>query len=228
MMRTKASSTSDPKREVLQQYWHEGGSTGIYARTTLRTLQFSSAIIVIGIYGSSLHYRSKLSSTPITNEIYALVVSLLSVFTLGLHCLLTVKRVPFVLWDFVMCVLWAALAGLSGKIYLTNGELARKDQVKSLAGMKAGIAFALLSMVFWLLTFLQGCIWCCRARRFTRKTDVSLEMGPREQQKGEAGPSVEVAGRDRADSNETILCAASSVQNKNGKSLNGNLTKVAC
>jgi hypothetical protein len=172
-MPSKATSPANPKRLALQQYWHEGGFTGIYLRATLRTMQFASAIIIIGIYGSELHYRSKSSDTPITNEIFALVVGLLSVFTVGLHCFLTVKRVPWVLWDFVMCVLYAALAGTFGGTYLVGGEgLLPEDRVGSLEGMKAAFAFDILGLVLWLFTFLQGSIWCCKARRFTRRTDV--------------------------------------------------------
>lgn len=215
-MPSRSNRIVNPKREALQQYWHEGGSTGIYARATLRTLQFCSAIITIGIYGSSLHYRSTSStSSPITNEIYALVVGLLSVLTLGFHCFFTIKRVPFVLWDFVMCVLWAALAGVYGTTYLAGRDLAQEDQeVKSLDAMKAGVAFDLLSMVLWLLSSLQGCVWCCRARRFTRKTDVPAEMG-----EVEAGASVETHGRSRASSDETTLYAGSVAQDEDGKVL---------
>jgi len=173
-MRSKAPKAINPKRAALQQYWHEGGFTGIYLRAALRTLQFSSAIIIIGIYGSELHYRSRLSDTAITNEIYALVVGLLSVFTVGLHCFLTIKRVPYIVWDFVMCVLYAALAGTYGGTYLVSNSdsLAAEDRVRSLKGMKAAFAFDLLGLVLWLLTFLQGSVWCCKARRFTRRTDV--------------------------------------------------------
>ena len=77
------SKAPNPKRAALQQYWHETGFTGIYLRAALRTLQFSSAIIFIGIYGSKLHYRSNHADTPITKEVYALVVGLLSVFNQG-------------------------------------------------------------------------------------------------------------------------------------------------
>lgn len=214
-MPSKSHRIVNPKREALQQYWHEGGSTGIYARATLRTFQFCSAIIAIGIYGSSLHYRStSLPSNPITNEIYALVVGLLSVFTLGLHCFFTIKRVPFVLWDFGVCVLWAALAGVHGTIYLAGHDLAPEDQVKSLDAMKAGVAFALLSMVLWLLSSLQGCIWCCRARRFTRKTDVGAEMGEAE---AEADASVETNDLSRASSDEMTLYAGSVAQERDDK-----------
>ena len=76
-----------------------------------------------------------------------------------------------------MCVSYAALAGTYGGTYLavsSSESLAAEDRVKSLEGMKAAVAFDLLELVLWLLTFLQGRIWCCKARRFTRRTDVEL------------------------------------------------------
>ena len=201
-MRSKAVN---PKRAALQQYWHESGFTGIYLRAALRTLQFSSAIITIGIYGSELHYRSNHNDTSITNEIYALVVGLLSVFTVGLHCFLTIKRVPYIVWDFVMCVLYAALAGTYGGTYLavsSSEALAVGDRVRSLEGMKAAVAFDLLGLVLWLLTFLQGSVWCCKARRFTRRTDV--DVGSME--RNDVPP---VSERHRPSSDETTLYAES-------------------
>jgi hypothetical protein len=182
-MPSKRTKPVNPKRAALQQYWHETGFTGIYLRATLRTLQFCSAIIIIGIYGSELHYRNNLTGyAPPTNEIFALVVGLLSVITVGLHCFLTIKRVPYIVWDFVMCVLYAALAGTFGGTYLVVGsreELAEEDRVKSLEGMKAAVAFDLLGLALWLLTFLQGSVWCCQARRFTRRTDVEVALPER-------------------------------------------------
>lgn len=203
------SKVPNPKRAALQQYWHETGFTGIYLRAALRTLQFCSAIIIIGIYGSELHYRSNHNDTPITNEIYALVVGLLSVFTVGLHCFLTIKRVPYIIWDFVMCVLYAALAGTFGETYLVVGsseELAVEDRVKSLEGMKAAVAFDLLGLVLWLLTFLQGSVWCCKARRFTRRTDVEIGSTERNDVTSMAEHERE---RERPSSDETTLYAES-------------------
>lgn len=75
--------------------------------------------------------------------------------------------------------------------------------------MKAGVAFGLLSMVFWLLSSLQGCVWCCRARRFTRKTDVAAEMGEVETHR----PSF-VPAESRASSDETTLYAGSIAEDK--------------
>jgi hypothetical protein len=199
-MPSKFISPTNPKRLALQQYWHEDGFTGIYLRATLRTMQFASAIIIIGIYGSELHYRDKTSDTPITNEIFALVVGLLSVFTVGLHCFLTVKRVPWIVWDFVMCVLYAALAGTFGGTYLVGSDelLLPEDRVRSLEGMKAAFAFDLLGLVLWLFTFLQGSIWCCKARRFTRRTDV-------EEASTEASAVPAMAEQERTRSSEETL-----------------------
>jgi hypothetical protein len=203
-MQSKAPTAVNPKRAALQQYWHEGGFTGIYLRAALRTLQFSSAIIIIGIYGSELHYRSQFSDTAITNEIYALVVGLLSVLTVGLHCFLTIKRVPYIVWDFVMCVLYAALAGTYGGTYLVSksDSLAAEDRVRSLEGMKAAFAFDLLGLVLWLLTVLQGSVWCCKARRLTRRTDVEAVSAER----SEVAPMAE---RECPSVDETTLYAQS-------------------
>lgn len=199
-MRSKAIN---PKRAALQQYWHEGGFTGIYLRAALRTMQFASAVIIIGIYGSELHYRSNSRDTPITNEIFAMVVGLLSVVTVGLHCFLTIKRVGWIFWDFVMCVLYAALAGTFGTTYLVGSDdLMAEDRVKSLEGMKAAIAFDLLGLVLWLFTFLQGSIWCCKARRFTRRTDV-------EEASTETSAVPTMAEHGRPSSSQTTLYAES-------------------
>lgn len=197
-----APKTPSPKRLALQQYWNSTGTTGIIARATLRTAQFTAAVIVLGLYASSMHnLRENHPTTPITNEIFALVVSTLSVLTVALHCFLTVKRVPYILWDFVMCVLWAALAGTFGSIYL-GGDVLGEDEGRDVPAMKAAIVFDLCGLVLWLLTFLQGSVWCCRARRFTRRTDVPAEEEEREVDV-EAGRK-EVVESDGASEAETL------------------------
>jgi hypothetical protein len=201
--------TTNPNRASSQQYWHSTSFTSLYLRTTLRTLQFACAIIILGLYGSECHYRNAFTDTPITNEIYALVVGLLSVITVGIYCFLTVKRVQYVLWDFVLCVLYAALAGTFGGTYLVVGgeeELLAEDRVRSLRGMKAAVIFDLIGLVLWLVTFLQGSIWCCKARRFTRRTDV-------ESATIEANVIPQMLERERRTSTQTTLCAESFIEN---------------
>lgn len=103
-----------------------------------------------------------------------------------------------------MCVLYAALAGTFAGTYLVGSskDLLPEDCVRSLEGMKAAIAFDLLGLVLWLFTFLQGSIWCCKARRFTRRTDV-------EEPSNEAGVVQPSKEDERASSDETTLYAGS-------------------
>lgn len=101
-----------------------------------------------------------------------------------------------------MCVLYAALAGTFGGTYLvgSSDDLLPEDRVRSSEGMKAAIAFDLLGLVLWLFTFLQGSIWCCKARRFTRRTDV-------EETSTEVGVSPPDTENERVSSDETTLYA---------------------
>lgn len=160
-------------RAARSQYWHESGFTGVLARATLRTCQFASAVITLGIFSADLAHRKGNPNFSSTNNIFAIVVSVLSILTCAYHCFVTVKRVAWVLWDFVLCVLWAACAGTFGSTYIGKSSEQMDEQIDSTtsASMKAGVAFNLLSMCLWLITCVQGSVWCCSARRLTRRTD---------------------------------------------------------
>ena len=168
-------SATNLKRAAQQQYWHESGFTGIYTRATLRTLQFFSSIILLGIYGSDLSVFPSTSLVSSTNWIFAIVVAVLSALTCVLHCFLTIKRVAWIFWDFVLAVLFAALAGSFGTTYLGTVNEEDRRATASVSKMRAGVAFALLGMVLWFATWILGLGWCCAARRITRKTDVDNE-----------------------------------------------------
>ncbi|KAI5194778.1 hypothetical protein E4T39_08511 [Aureobasidium subglaciale] len=188
------STSRVQQRAAISQYWHSTGFIGAIARAALRTTQFLISIILLGIYGNDLsHFPSSFPlSTPSsgpsdsqsssdvptrTNWIFALVVTLLSALTCILHCFLTTKRLGWIFWDLVLCVLYAALAGVFGIVYL--GSVAEIDlaATQSLDAMRAGVAFAILGMACWLVSFVQGVSWCCTARRVTRKVDEVEEEG---------------------------------------------------
>ncbi|THY44726.1 hypothetical protein D6C98_08098 [Aureobasidium pullulans] len=155
-------SPPDPKRAAISQYWHSTGFTGTIARATLRTLQFITSIILLGIYGSDLSYfpsSTDINSPGRTNWIFAIVVALLS------------ARLGWIFWDLVLCVLYAALSGIFGTAYLGAVEDADRRVTQSVQAMRAGVAFALIGMALWLVTWIQGISWCCSARRITRRTD---------------------------------------------------------
>lgn len=171
-------SLSRSERASISQYWYSAGFTGTIARAALRTLQFSISVILLGIYGSDLsHFPSpSIPASPgRTDWIFALVVNLLSAITCILHCFLTIKRMGWIFWDLVLCVLYAALAGTFGTIYLGAVGSDNRDATQSITAMKAGVAFALIGMALWLLTWIQGITWCCSARRITRRTDQADE-----------------------------------------------------
>ena len=171
-----AAARSLPDRSTVDQYWHETGFTGVVARAGLRTLQFVFAVVVAGLYGVDLHFASERKESAESAWIYAEVVAALTILTCATHCFVTVKRVVWIFWDFVLCVLWAAQFGVYATIYLQSRTQAEAqgreeyDATSSVTRMKVAVWIDLINMVLWLASFVQGIAWCCVARRITRKT----------------------------------------------------------
>ncbi|THW88407.1 hypothetical protein D6D18_07124 [Aureobasidium pullulans] len=169
-------SPPNPKRAAISQYWHSTGFTGTIARATLRTLQFITSIILLGIYGSDLSYfpsSTDINSPGRTNWIFAIVVALFSAVTCILHCFLTIKRLGWIFWDLVLCVLYAALSGTFGPTYLGAVEDADRRVTQSVQAMRAGVAFALMGMALWLVTVREA-----RMVPYTPAHTLSLRMVP--------------------------------------------------
>ncbi|KAI6881445.1 hypothetical protein KC363_g1241 [Hortaea werneckii] len=163
-----------PDRSTVDHYWHETGFTGVIARACLRVLQFIFAITIAGIYGADLKRVSNQQESAQTEWVYAEVAAGLTILTCIVHCFVTIKRVFWVFWDFILCVLWAAQFGVFASIYLdmpTDAE-ARETYYAtgSVSRMKATVWVDLINMLLWFTTFVQGISWCCVARRITRKT----------------------------------------------------------
>jgi hypothetical protein len=73
---------------------------------------------------------------------------------------------------------------------------------------------------------LQGCVWCCRARRFTRKTDVAAEMGEAEASRSDETYEHGFARVDsRVSSDDTTLYAGSIAEDKDEKLYEGKSMK---
>lgn len=68
-------------------------------------------------------------------------------------------------------MLYAALSGTFGTTYFGAVEDADRRVTQSVQAMRAGVAFALMGITLWLVTWIQGISWCCSARRITRRTD---------------------------------------------------------
>lgn len=147
------------------------GTTTNILLTTLRALQLITALIILGINSSEIAYYNhtpntykKKTSHPLTDEIYALIVALLSLSTLALHFFYTRKWTPYfsIPWDSVMSVLWSALAGRFGTMFLGHAE---HEGVRSVQAMRVAVAFELIGVVVWLAAFALRCVACCREGR---------------------------------------------------------------
>lgn len=158
-------STSDRSRS-------QQGSTvaHLHTRTILRSLQFLTAIILTTIYGYDLSHRLTTSQVANTNWIYALVVSTLSAITCIDHYFFTLHPVIYIIWDFVLAVLHAALAGVFGMKYLSGVEEVERGATSGVKLMKAGVGFAILGMFLWLGSWVQGLIRLCATKRDREST----------------------------------------------------------
>lgn len=189
---TKASRAYSSIGMNSVNYWDAAGFTGTIARAALRTLQFSFAVVVAALYGVDLARSSRENASADTSFVYAEVASALSIITCIIHCLVTIKRVAWVVWDLVLCVLWAAQFGTLGSRYLTSEafEPRNRDATGSFGRMRAGVWIGMICMLLWGTTFLQGTIWCCANRRITRRTSV-VDHSAHEQSLGVSADAIE-------------------------------------
>ncbi|RYP79800.1 hypothetical protein DL770_006515 [Monosporascus sp. CRB-9-2] len=170
---------------MSRDYWQLSGPFGLAVRAGIRILQFVSAIVTIGLYAASLASWDTSIKFKRTNWIFALAPAVLSALTCAYHVFATVTHAAWSVWDFVLAVLWAALCGVSSAA-LERGE----DGYDVTGGMRtrlaAGAWIAGVSMIFWLLSAVHGCAYCCASRKLTRTTKqqgdkVDLEELPNRQ-----------------------------------------------
>jgi len=168
-----SASTKNPKKTLpIEQYWYKKGIFGLHIRTSLRILQFVFAVVVAGLYGVDLAQATKTDSHGPTEWIYAETVVFLSIITCATHAAVTVRRVAWSAWDFVLFVLWMAQVGVFGTIYFPlDIQPEYEAATKSVSRMKAAVWIGLINMLLWFLTFVLGVAWCIRARKLTRRTD---------------------------------------------------------
>ncbi|KAH7021823.1 hypothetical protein B0J12DRAFT_390325 [Macrophomina phaseolina] len=176
---------------MLDQYWQPTGLCGLITRTALRTSQFIFAVIAAALYGADLAHSSTTTSTSSpTNWIYAEVCAGLSAITCIVHCFATVTNVAWCVWDFVVCVLWAAAFGVFGSIFIGAKKEDSVDDEWDLTmdveRMRVALGVDAVCMVLWFATAVMGCAWCCRARRVKRRKDKLLD--------GEGSEEVEIGG----------------------------------
>jgi len=113
------------------------------------------------------------ASSPDENSayIYALVCCTITLLTLVIYFIPSFPTRKFFLWDLTVAVLWAALSGYFGMIYLGgDGEVQSGDDgAANKTAMKAAVGVDLVVMVCWVVSCLLGCVGYCRAKVQARR-----------------------------------------------------------
>ena len=122
---------------------------GALLRLILRFLQFILALTVAGLYGVDLHAANKASAYADGKWVFAEVVAGLSAFTVIIYGIPFIKSYWAFGWDWVLFILWTALFGLFGRIYIPAKPTPKQDgQIR----MKHAVWVDLTSMLLWLVT----------------------------------------------------------------------------
>lgn len=120
----------------------------------LRSIQTLLSLTTLGLYATALSKHPEESSS----YIYAVICSTTTLLTLAIYSIPKSPTRNLFLWDFVLAVLWAALAGVFGMIYLEGEGKAGDEWVEhDKKSMKAAVACGLVVMVCWMVTAVWGC-----------------------------------------------------------------------
>lgn len=150
-----------------------------------RTLQLIDGLVVIGMYGVDLNRARKedkysdskwvhLSHNSTAPEVVRLIFTL-QVYAVTLGCLAAATAIAYALisvfwhyrtlrflfvWEGAIVVLWAALAGIFGSMYM-NEKIEMDEGVHR---MKVAVGFDLAGLCLWFITAAMGTLWFCRER----------------------------------------------------------------
>ncbi|EMF10381.1 uncharacterized protein SEPMUDRAFT_150514 [Sphaerulina musiva SO2202] len=128
-----------------------GGVVGGVARLTLRFLQFVMALTVAGLYGVDLQRGRKAGVAADGKWVYAEVVAGLSAVTILIYAItfaMDFHHFCFA-WDCILFILWTALFGLFGKIYIPANPTPEQHGQQR---MKSAVWVDLVNMLLWFIT----------------------------------------------------------------------------
>lgn len=133
---------------------------GTIAHILLRALQVIVGFVVVGIYARGLHEARKSNRDGIPPRVYAEVVASLSILTAIVYLLpVPMKRLLYI-WDWLMFILWTALFGLFGKMYIHKSCV----NDNRCSEMKTAVWFDLAGMLLWLISAVFGTVAFLRER----------------------------------------------------------------
>lgn len=152
----------------LGDYSSSGGIVGGLIRAVLRLFQFILAITVAGLYGVDLHAAHKAHVGADGRWVFAEVVAGLSAVSCIIYAVPLIKSYWFWAWDLALFILWTALFGIFGRIYIHDHPTPEQHgQLR----MKHAVWVDLANMLLWLITFVYGLfIWLRHRKTLTTHT----------------------------------------------------------
>ncbi|OLN86120.1 hypothetical protein CCHL11_05189 [Colletotrichum chlorophyti] len=145
-----------------------GMAASYLAFSVLHFFQFVLAITVCGLYGVDLQRARNAGAYSDGKWIFAEVVGALSAVTALLYFIPFIKRFAFVfVWDFILFILWIALFGLFGNMYIREDAEGDGD----IQRMKNAVWVVLANALLWLIsTLATAAYWFRHRERRTRFT----------------------------------------------------------
>lgn len=146
---------------------------GYIAHTVFRFLQMVMAWAVVGLYGTDINKANREHKYSDGKWVYAVVTGCLSAITCILYMIPFMSRIPFAfLWDTILFILWIALFGLFGSMYI-------KENAEGDAGvkrMKNAVWVDLVNALLWLISAVGMAMYWIKHRnnrtRFTGRATV--------------------------------------------------------
>ena len=133
-----------------------GGLIGALIRLILRFFQFILALVVCGLYGVDLHAANNAKNGYIDGKwVFAEVVGALSAFTVLIYGIPFIKSYWAFGWDWFLFILWTALFGLFGNIYIGSKPTPKQGGQRR---MKNAVWVDLTCMLLWLITAIYSTV----------------------------------------------------------------------
>ncbi|QIW94674.1 hypothetical protein AMS68_000192 [Peltaster fructicola] len=127
------------------------------------------ALTVAGLYGVDLHNAKEAGVYADGKWVYAEVVAGLAAVTVIVYGIPFFKSYWVFWWDWILFILWTALFGIFGKLYIPADPTPNQDgQIR----MKNAVWIDLVNMILWLITAVYATsIW------FSGRRGKSLHTG---------------------------------------------------
>ena len=166
MAKLPSPTFSSPSTDT-RNFPHGWGSA---FRLFLRVFQFILGLTVCGLYGVDLHRAARAHAYTDGRWVYAEVVGGLSAGSVFVYL---IHWRWLVVWDFVLFILWTALFGIFGKIYIPAHPTPKQGGQRR---MKNAVWVDLINMLLWFVTLCTGLVifWMERGRKtlHTARADI--------------------------------------------------------